>query len=929
MTKKLTLLLLLSVLFVGVNVSLLYAQQQTSVSGSVKDAITGDPLAGATIIVKGRVLGTTTDSNGEFFFSLTIPPPFTLIFSSVEYEIKEYEVTTFNEDLNIQLRPQTSLDPGLGIGLGNAIPILQSPVAISKLSEAEFRNAAAFNFYDAIANISGIQMNTSSLLFQSLNTRGFANIGNTRLVQAIDGVDNAPPGLNFAVGNFVGTSELDVAEIELISGPASALYGPNTFNGILFLHTKNPFDYTGLSAYAKNGLTNQKAGGTHPFVEVGVRYGAVFNDNLAFKINLSGFKGTDWFATDELDIDINPLNPDKGSLSTNPSYDGVNIYGDEIATTIDLDAIAGMPTGTFGNIHVARTGYREPDLTNYDVENLKADAAIYYRLNEEIELIGSYRYGFGTTFYQGTNRFALQNLSMHQVRAEAKADNFFVRGYAATENSGDSYDMRFAAWNINRLWKSDQQWFQDYALSYLGEIPDVPSLDHQMARAFADRNRLEPGTAAFQLALDSITALTNPTQGAKFLDRSQLYHIEGQYLFDNLVNALQVQIGGNYRMYRLISEGTLFSDLNNPISVAEFGIYAQATMPLMKDRLKLSGAIRYDKNQNFDGQINPRASIIFSAGRNKAHNFRISYQNGFRNPSVQDQFLTLDVGVARLLGGTQQNVSNFSTEISYLDNNGTPQTAMVTGTDVYTNSFTASSVNTFIQTEDATVLQRADIGFLKPEKVATYEVGYRGIFGKNIFMDIHYYYNAYEDFIASTSVVHPLTGTIGELNAVEDLVASRSEVFRLYSNATSTVTAQGIGANIEYTLGNGFRLSTTYNHASFDTRDANPDLLPGFNTPAHRFSIGLGNTDLGRGFGFMVRYRWSEGYFWEDSFGSGWVEQYDVLNAQITHKIRNSKVRLKIGGNNILNREYQTAFGTPNIGSVYYVSILFDELFDY
>ena len=676
-------------------------------------------------------------------------------------------------------------------------------------------------------------------------------------------------------------------------------------------------------------MTNQEAAGLNPFIEVGIRYGAVINDDLAFKVNLTAFKGTDWFATDYSDVDNHPLNPDKGSLLTNPSFDGVNIYGDEIATTLDLDALRGVPTGTYGCIHIARTGYREVDLVDYDAENVKLDAAVHYRLNEEVELIGSYRYGAGNTLFQGANRYAFKNLFMHQIRAEARADNFFVRGYASMENSGDSYDMRFAAWNLNRFARSDQQWFEDYTFSYLGLVPGIDSFDHQASRAFADRDRLEPGSNAFQSALDSIIGLTDLTQGAKFLDRSQLYHIEGQYSFPNLLDAVNLQIGGNYRVYRLNSEGTLFSDANGPISIAEFGVYAQATVPLLNDRIKLSGAIRYDKNQNFDGQINPRASIVFTAGRNKEHNFRVSYQNGFRNPAVQDQFISLNVGVARLLGGTQQNVNNFSAEIPYLDNNGIAQTTMVTGTDVYTNSFTASSVAAFAQSENPVDLQRAEVGFIKPERVTTYEVGYRGIINKRVFMDLNYYYNSYEDFLANINVVHPLTGTVGEIGAVEDLTMNRFEIFQLYSNATGVVTSQGIGANIEYILGTGYKLYANYNYADFDIGDANPDLIPGFNTPSNRFSLGLGNPNVGSGFGFMVRYRWADEYLWEDNFGRGLIEQYDVLNAQITYKIRNSKVQLKVGGNNILNREYRTAFGTPNIGSVYYVSLLFDELFDY
>ena len=72
-------------------------------------------------------------------------------------------------------------------------------------------------------------------------------------------MDNTAPGLNFVLGNLVGMSELDVASVEILPGASSALYGAGAFNGILFMRSKSPFDFQGISVSLKQGLTSQEA----------------------------------------------------------------------------------------------------------------------------------------------------------------------------------------------------------------------------------------------------------------------------------------------------------------------------------------------------------------------------------------------------------------------------------------------------------------------------------------------------------------------------------------------------------------------------------------------------------------------------------------------------------------------------------------------
>src|SRR5690606_4965040 len=212
----------------------------------------------------------------------------------------------------------------------------------------------------------------------------------------------------------------------------------NAFNGILFMTSKNPFDYEGISAYYKQGITSQEAAGDNSFFDFGVRVAKKFSDKFAAKANFSYLKGTDWYAVSEEDV----LNP--GRDRSHPNYDGLNIYGDEVSTNIRGvgQALANMniiPAGAVNLLpseNVSRTGYHERELTDYNAESVKFDAALHYRPwgnDFEISYLG--KIGVGSTIYQGANRYAIKNFFLQQHKLEFSNKNFFLRGYITDENA--------------------------------------------------------------------------------------------------------------------------------------------------------------------------------------------------------------------------------------------------------------------------------------------------------------------------------------------------------------------------------------------------------------------------------------------------------------------------------------------------------------
>lgn len=229
--------------------------------------------------------------------------------------------------------------------------------------------------------------------------------------------------------------------------------------------------------------------------------------------------------------------------------------------------------------NVSRTGYLESDLTDYNAESVKFDAALYYRPwgnDFEISYLG--KIGVGSTIYQGSNRYAINNFFLQQHKIEFKNDNFFLRGYITDEDAGDSYDTRFTAVNLNRQWKSDPQWFGQYAGAFVqGTLAGLsPEQAHALGRQTADTGRFEPGTEEFKNALNKVTNDPNPLTGGQFKDASQLRHADANYNFTHLMpDIAEIQVGGSFREYRLNSFGTIFTDSDGPISYNEYGAYLQ------------------------------------------------------------------------------------------------------------------------------------------------------------------------------------------------------------------------------------------------------------------------------------------------------------------------------------------------------------------
>ncbi|HMI66992.1 MAG TPA: TonB-dependent receptor [Cyclobacteriaceae bacterium] len=889
---------------------------QTTISGTAKDKGTGEALAGVNIVVKGSVTGTITGTDGKFNLKVNQSPPFTLSVSFIGFKTQELQITDATTALDISMEEQTLLGQEVVVSASRVEEsILKSPVTIEKMDLLAIKQAATPDYYDALANMKGVQVSSGSMNFTAVNTRGFATIANTRFVQLVDGMDTQAPLLNFPTGTIMGLTELDAESIEVVPGAASALYGPNAFNGIMIMKSKSPFEYQGLSMQVKQGITNSHAGGSHPMGQYSIRYAKAFNNKFAFKVNFSYMKATDWTSNDYQTDKNKPESTT--NLSGGQNFDGLNLYGDE----------APIPTGipSLGdNGTIRRTGIKEETLLdNRDAKTIKGDVALHYRITDKVEVSYTYRYGGGSSIYQGQAKYALRDFNQQFHKVEFKGNNWFLRGYVSATDAGKSYHMDALGAYVNEAFNptiraNGTGWAQDYVLAAQGYVPGFSAGNLSDARRYADRYMINPGTGAYVPAFqDTINKIRrqffqkNPS-GASFYDNSKLWHAEAYYNFDKIKWA-EVIAGGNFRQYSLFSNATIFdeapTDANDPkrIFINQFGVYTQIAKTIA-EKLKVTGSIRYDKMNNFDGHFTPRISGVYSISQNQ--NIRVSFQTGFRLPDTQAQYIYFYNPTGILLGGVPSNASRYG-----IYNGG---------------AYTYESYNAYLATGgslnpttgtptggDATKLQTANLSYVKPEQLWSYEIGYKGVIATKLLVDLNYYYTSYNNFLGEQYVIGKNSTTH------QGKQVDAGTVWYPYVNSPYTLTTQGVGLGLGYSLPMNFVLNGNYNFATFSGTQS-VDFQSNFNTPKHKFSVGVANRKIAKNVGFNINYRYQQTFLWQSSYGVWNVPAYGVVDAQLSYKTP-IKTVIKIGGTNIGGGDYRTNIGAPFIGQQYYISLTFDE----
>ena len=931
---------------------------QTTLRGQVLDGATGEPMFAANVLEDGTSNGVTTDFDGQFRLVVDALPV-TLNVSFIGYAVKQVSVKEANQRIVVKLESdQVLIEAAEVVGERISEKQKQAPLTVETMDALAIKEAPTGSFYEGLGNLKGVDLTSASLGFKIINTRGFNSTSPVRSLQLIDGVDNQSPGLNFSLGNFLGAPDLDVKSVEIVAGASSAYFGPGAFNGVINMETKDPFVFDGLSASYKMGERSLN--------ELGFRWAQKIENSdgdpfFAYKVNAFAFSAYDWEATN--------YNPIDGSLvdASNPGrFDAVNIYGDEYNSSLDLSGDNSATNRGLGTFY--RTGYREVDLVDYNTNNLKVSLASHLRLKpedgyESPELIYAFNMGRGTTVYQGDNRFSLRDIEFYQHRAELrKKGDWFLRVYRTSEDAGNSYDpyatalqlrdsvIEYADWRNRYIdyWAQNirpqiddsyplpvriedslayfpirqarrtqiyrypryqipqdsvEQWFIDNADNLINWHSEAEAWANGDLDGDGELGYADPGSAQFQSLFDQLVSSKNNEEegGTRFFDRSSLVHIHGEKIFKPWWMD-EIRVGSNARRYTPNSEGTIFSDTNGRvITNQEVGIYTGVKKRFLEDKFIATATYRADKNQNFDWVHSPAASLVWMPTTKDF--LRVSFSSALRNPTLADQYLYLNVGPATLVGNLE-GAEDLVTVQSFID---------------YRNS--SSGLNIAFNRD---TLQYFDIAALRPEQVRTLEAGYRTTFGDKLYLDANYYFSWYTDFIG-----YNIGLDVQFQNPTTPDFVTGVDVYRYAANSLNQVQTQGASLGLNYFLSDELTVSGNYSWNKLVKTDEDDPIIPAFNTPEHKFNLGLtarGYDGVGKDkWGFGINYRWVQGFLFEGSPQfTGFVPQYDLVDAQINYRFDAQRLTLKVGGSNLLRNEHIETYGGPTVGRLAYVSLLLD-----
>ena len=877
----------------------------TVVSGTVTTPAAA-PLPFATVVIKGTFIYGQTDEAGVYRLRvLTELLPLPLSVSFVGYETVVDTLRAGAAPLAIVLPPALTLISEVVVSASRAEEnILRAGVTVDKLAPPQSNRLPQADMIQGLARLKGVDVTTSGMLMSSLSTRGFGGTTSERLVQLVDYMDTQSPSLNINAGNSLGLPEVDIASIEVLHGPSSALYGANAFNGVVQTTSKDPFLYPGLGVRLR--------GGSRAYLDGQLRYAVRLGTRLAFKVTGSYARGNDWIAGNDeaLGKAYLPTNNPQGSAL---GYDAVNRYG-EVATTF------GPGGGALNGKTVFMPGWSERQIVAGDdiAQLYRVSPALHWLITDKVKAQVDFKRSQGSTGYQNTNRYRFKNFATNQYRAEVRADRWFVRAFHTQDFGADTYDLSFTGAFMQTAVDPRsgpagrsyaQQYFGAYAQAYnvfLARSPGDTEGAGRAAQAAAAPFQLAAGSPEFNALRERVISDPTPRVGSRIDPQSTITDFSGQYEFRT--PAFNAIAGAAYRRFGLGSNGLLFSDLpGRPIHYAEYGAYFQLNKVLLAERLKIGLTGRVDGSKNFAAEFSPRASAVYSLGENRQHNFRLSYNEAYRYATQQGQYLNLDLGRVLLLGNITGGFAGYNPAVA-----GQLGAALATGNP-------AAALAAF----------ETSAGRLKAEKVKAFEIGYKGLLAKGLFLDVNYYHSRFTDFIGQVRLLGNLDGsrpTPAQLAAGTQAAQpfqsapQPTRILQVQANASQQVRTCGAAAGLTYTPVKAVSLSANYTLSLLDKGNLPAGFQSYFNTPRHKYNAGVSG-ELKNGFNYSLNYRWAEGHLFESPFAAGQLGSYSSLDAYLGYPVAKLHSEFVLGGSNLANARNLQVYGGPQIGRMVFLGL--------
>ena len=399
-----------------------YSQSQVSGSVSDNDNMTGIP--GVNVVIEGTSVGTVTDFDGNFVLNSNQAPPFNLVISYVGYSAQTVSVTSSGQDINVSLSAGQNLEEVVISAGRREQKVLEAPASISVISARTIENSPAVTDpMRLLANIPGVQVQQQTANTLNVEMRAGSGVFGTSTFLVKDNRYMVTPSAGLFQSYQAGLSNLDLATVEIVRGPAGVLYGPGVTSGVVHFRTKSPIDYEGNSMSVWAG--EMAAIGT----EIRI---AKANDDKTFgwKINAKVSTGDDFVYDNEAAITAKTAMPFATQVRqpqvSNKMVDPVaSLSGRVLLNTADLDkdGDGNMLINDYSNMTFdAHLEWRPSDNTSYKVAG---------GLNNGR---GAFFNSQGVGYTQGTSVWA---------QAQAQVGGFYAQAFLDSNNGGKDSEPTF------------------------------------------------------------------------------------------------------------------------------------------------------------------------------------------------------------------------------------------------------------------------------------------------------------------------------------------------------------------------------------------------------------------------------------------------------------------------------------------------------
>lgn len=576
---------LLSFIFLFIT-TFMFAQETITVSGVVRDD-KKQPLPGATIAVKGTSIGTTSDDAGKY--SLQVPKDAkTLVVSYIGFDNKEYPINAAggNYTLSVDMA-------GNSVELNQVVvsvskrkeKILDAPASITVIGRDQLESNVVTTPVDELKGTAGVDIMRTGLISSNVVVRGFNDIFSGSVLNVVDDRIGSVPSLRINAYQLVPTSSLDYEKIEVIRGPASALYGPNASSGVIAISTRDPLEQKDqfettvamTSGFIVLDKSYKQYNGGSPIsgniVNPEFRHsGRTKNGIFGYKISGGYFQGQDY-------PNFDPREPYTGDSLVFGSVHNGNTF---------------TPDTLQKYTHVNSQGQTVTDSAKLDIRRFKKD--------------------FSIRKWNADARFDIhptKDITITINGGLSSSHNIELTGLGAAQAGGNG---GWIYWYLQAKFKWKRLFFQYFINSSdAGSTYLIPQLSESSRGSF-------------------------PYQVQLLIDKSKLHVLQIQHSWTP-ISKLNFVYGADAQFVRPNTEGTI-NGLFEPVDYVNMaGIYLQGDYEPLK-WLKLVAAFRADYNSIINNvAASPRAALVFKVAENQ--DIRLTYNRAFDAPNTLDQFLDL------------------------------------------------------------------------------------------------------------------------------------------------------------------------------------------------------------------------------------------------------------------------------------------------